>query len=355
MLPTPQIGDSPGQPYLEIDGKVYESWQKASVTRSLFNMVPLFSLEYSDAWIRDKQPWPILPGAECIVYFGTFPLLTGYVNRSTWTVEGSNYKLIASGRGKTQDLVDCSATHTTGCWRNKSMRKIAADICGPFGIDVQLSEPDTKNFRKFEIEEGEKAYDAIDRMARLRGYIPSTHPTGALILLRTNNPGRSVVFPVADARSREIEVSDQDRYSHYLVNSQVAPTDDFGGDAAALAANQATDAGVARFRPLVINAGAPGAKAELLSQATYERNKRAGSSAKAIYELPGFLAPDGEPWAPAMQCTVYDPPFFTDRDLLVAEVTFEQTNQDQFSRITLVKPETFTINDFPKKDKKALI
>jgi prophage tail gpP-like protein len=250
---------------MEVDGRVYEGWITARVTRSYFNPVPTFSLTYHDAWLENNEVWPMQPGAACVVNYGTFPLITGYVNHANWKLTSDAYTLLAEGRGATQDLVDCSATHAVGVWRNKSMRKIVSDLCAPFNIPVILSEPDSVNFKKFEIEEGETCYDAIERMARLRGYLVTTGPTGNLALVRTANPGRSVVFPVADAISRELDANDQDRYSSYSLSSQINADDEFGGDAATAGQVETTDAGVLRYRPLVLVGSAPGAKAELVS------------------------------------------------------------------------------------------
>ncbi len=327
-------------------------WTDVNVSRIYKDFCPTFDFTYLGEQPKKRRMIP--KGTPAIVSYGSAPLITGYVNRSGIRIN-TDYQFRVSGRGKTQDMVDCTAQHKTGQWANRTMEEIANELCAPLKIPVILSEPDDQKFKRFALDEGETYFDAIDRLAKARGYLPSTHPTGALVLLRTDKPGRSVTLPVEDAIERSLDTDDQNRYSDYLLESQTAGDDEYSGDQVATQTGTVKDPGVDRFRPLTVIGNAPAHKKELQAQAEYERNIRIGESTQASYTFPGILAPDNRPWAPGMAVRVRDPQLFTDRSLLVIGVEYRSRNDDLSSVITIARPEMFSVLPYPRKDPKAVL
>src|SRR5687768_18480347 len=109
---------------LAIDGTGYAGWTEARIVRSYLQFCPSFDLSYIN---KEIDPRSILPGMRCELFYGSHKLITGYVNQAQFDEDGSTYRASASGRALTQDLVDCSATHPIGHWKNRTLTQIAAD------------------------------------------------------------------------------------------------------------------------------------------------------------------------------------------------------------------------------------
>lgn len=332
---------------LTIEGEVYEGWTDASVTRSLEEFCPTFSLTYVDRWLVGGG-WPILQGQECQLRYKRDVLITGYLNSVRWDIRGDQHSVSADGRAKTQDLVDCSATHSSGQWRNRTLTQIATELCSPFGLSVDYGAgADSDKFKHFALEEGESVFDTLDRMCKLRGILPVTTVDGNVSLIRTEQNDREITIDMSTVITRQLETDDQNRYSEYRLRAQAPGDEEHGGAAVTAQSAAAADEGVRRFRPLVIVGHSPGHRRELEAQAKYERNIRAGQSAQLYYTIPGFQAPDGKPWEPGMRCIVRDRQLLTNRTLIVSTVEHAASASAETTRLKLVKPEAFTTQNYP--------
>ncbi|MCH5770564.1 phage tail protein, partial [Salmonella enterica] len=80
-------------------------------------------------------------------------------------------RLNVSGRDKTGDLVDSSAIHGSGQWKRARLEQIVRDICKPFGIEVLVQTDTGDAIDSFSLDDGEKAFDAIDRAARAKAIL----------------------------------------------------------------------------------------------------------------------------------------------------------------------------------------
>ncbi|MCL7197601.1 phage tail protein, partial [Escherichia coli] len=87
-------------------------------------------------------------------------------------------RLNVSGRDKTGDLVDSSAIHGSGQWTRARLEHIVRDICKPFGIEVLVQTDTGDALDSFSLDDGEKAFDAIDRAARAKAILVTSSPTG---------------------------------------------------------------------------------------------------------------------------------------------------------------------------------
>ncbi len=335
---------------LSVNGATYLGFQEASVTRSLKEFCPKFELTYVDRWEEAEQSWPITPGSDCQVDFGSKRLITGYVNRISWEV-GDDYRLSSSGRSKVQDILDSSATNKSGHWKGKTITEIAGELCEQHGIDViyAVGGSDNVKFKRFDLDEGETVFDAIDRMAKLRGLLVTADEFGAVMFINTDSPTRYVAIEDAIVISKSLEIDDSQRFSEYRLKAQTAGDNETSGKAVTTQNSIAKDPDVVRYRPMVLCAQGPGHKKELEAQARYERNIRAGQSASLTYEVMGILAPDGEPWAPGMAVSTIDDTFGIETTLLCDEAEYKVGESTLTTRITLVRPEAFSINDYPTK------
>src|SRR5689334_1016721 len=106
---------------LVVDGRRYRGWKSIRVTRSIESLAGSFSLEASDRWAGQDQPWPIREEDPCRVEIGDEVVLDGYVDKRSPALSGSQRSLSYSGRDRAADLVDCSVLLKHWTFRNISV------------------------------------------------------------------------------------------------------------------------------------------------------------------------------------------------------------------------------------------
>lgn len=334
---------------LAVDGARYAGWTDASVTRSLEALADSFSLSFTTA----AEARVIKPGAQCVVQLGAHKLITGYANSLDVDVSADAISSTLSGRSSAGDLTDCCAVHKTGQWRRAGLVQIIRDLCAPFGIAVSADPAiaaDPFKFERFELDEGERVFDAMDRLLRATGVTPVSQADGSLRLFRVSDASglRSVQLRPETSSGRQLTSVDQDTFSVYRLRSQTGRANpEESPRHAALESFEARDPNVARYRPFVLNADTGARVAELQDKARWECNTRHAQSLRVTYTLPGGLAPDGQPWAPPMLVLVDDRVLGVREILLLITAELRCSNSDYSTRIVLTYPEAYSLKPLP--------
>lgn len=337
-------------PVLSVDGTKYDAWTSATVRKSLDEFAHSWSVEYVDKWAPMGDPWSILPGAQGVFYVDDYPIVTGYITRSTWQSDENNYTVTAEGRSETADLVDCAPFFAESDQANNlTLAKMVTSLCDPFSITVVDDSGDTRALKKFTIDLGESAFDAIDKACRSRGVLPMTSPEGWLVLTKAENFSRQVDLPEILLKRRALEYSEENRFSEYFVYGQHPGEETFRGDKIVQQAGQDYDGVVSRYRPSVTIAESPASKADLDAEAAWIRNVRAGRSEVVRYTVAGVLAPDGPPWGPGMFARLNDTILRVRSTLLVQSVTHTWDDSGIWTELVLTRPEAYTTKPFPAK------
>lgn len=328
---------------LTVDGRVYEGWISVEVERSMDEFANRFSLGYLDRWTTEQEPWPIRKGAKCVVSWRNTVLVTGYVNRTNMQADEKTWQLSAEGRSL-GDLVDCSATHTTGHWKNRTATQIATDLCKPFGITVTSDLPDLEPFPRFTLQEGETVHDAIERLCKVRALLPMSTPDGNVRLFNGDAPGPVYTLNPAAAKSRGYGEDDSDRFSTYLMRATGV-----GSALEAFTKAQVADIGVERFRPLVVVSDAPANTKQAKLRAQWEANVRAGRGETLSYVFQAVEDGTGKPYRAGDKYRIKDDLFGVDEVMLVRRATVRSGEEDLETRVDFVRPETYAQLAYPSK------
>lgn len=338
-----------------LDGEAYDNVEQGTVRMSMEAFARDFTLTMGNDWPDGVLPFE--EGAAVEVVVDDECVLTGFVDEIPVTYDSTSHTIQVLGRSVHGQMVDCSAVHKTGHWRDQPMLKIASDVAEPFGVTIGIDGdlPNAeKEFRKWAIEDAESAADCVTRLAKMRGGFPVAGPgTGLAITAASMEPprtdaiawGRDILRGSRNGRAKE-------RYSHYIVKSQSAGNDYwYGEDAAAKGVYVAVDQEVPQYRPLIIISDSGSAK-ELEDRAKWERNIRAGRARRVVYDLQGFQRPSGGVWKPNARVAVDDP--FTDvsTDLLAIGVTFTYSGEGSVTTLELGASEQFDIRAEPRKRKR---
>lgn len=348
---------------LKVGSKKFTGWLEVSVDRSMEEFANQFSLRYCDKWTLADEPWEIFPGDNCILTYGDAVLITGYVTQTEHDI-GDTYDLSAAGRSLTGDLVDCSVLMPTkkGQWLNVSLVDLVTDLCAPFAIDVEDRAKSAIKFKRFEIEEGETVFDAIERACSIRACMPITTTDGNVALVRsdaidsTSAAGLAAVAGLAgdslDMNSvmhRNLHHSEQDRYSDYVFKGQCAADDEFFTHNATTQKGTAQDASITRYRPLLIMTSSSGNKKELGERAIWERNARAARSDRVTYTVDGLADSTGAIWQIGNRIKVKDDLCKINSTLLIAATRFRLDSQGIRTELELVSTSCYSRQELPER------
>ena len=141
-------------------------------------------------------------------------------------------------------------------YKNISIVKLAEELVKPFGLRVLTSVIDSP-IDKFAVKPGEFVFEALDRAARLQGFLfVSTRGGNIRLTKAATSEARFRAFSSLEQGVNLIggraTFDDSKRHNTYKVIGQAAGKDDFFGAEVAQPKGTATDAGVSRHRPLTI-------------------------------------------------------------------------------------------------------
>lgn len=332
---------------LAVDGLAREDWTNIVVNRGIEQLASEFRFEYVDRGGELDKPLQFDEGSECTISIDGTDVIVGHIDDVEITHDSNNHTISISGRGSTGDLVDCSAIHKTGRWRDSLMKVIAEDLVDPFGLDVVIDPTSTEAaavpFAKFAIQEGEAVFEALSRLATMRGMLAITDDGTQVRFTRAGSGRISTAIELGKNVLGGVRSGSQrDRFQIYTFKSQLVGTDAFFGNVAANPKSSVNDDGVDRFRPLIVIAEDQGNAADLERRAQWERNTRAGKSRRLTHRVQGYHH-DAGLWDPNKLVRVRDRFLRVDDDLLIVSVTFEKTTERSVSTIQTTRPEAFDV------------
>ncbi|MBA4781160.1 phage baseplate assembly protein [Blastomonas sp.] len=341
---------------LLLDGMIYGGWTELTVRRALDTVHGEFDLRLASKERTDAAQWPLRAGAECSILAGSQDagfqtLITGYIDKLSASLTDREHSIGISGRDRTADLVDCSAVHKPGSWRNVPLKTIVDDLVRPFGITAQLTGDSGPNIRKFALQTGETVWSAIERLLRFRGLIAWAQADGSLLI---GKPAQgAVIARLAEGENLKEMSADHDvteRFSQYVVKGQAAGSDERNGEAVTLIGATAKDAAIKRYRPLIIVAEEQSDKASAQKRADWEANTRAARSQPGSATVQGWRDPRGQLWRPDTRVEVTAPSVYMNGEMLISGVTFSRGNDGgTTTMLELTRPEAWTLLPVPEE------
>lgn len=337
---------------LIVNGTAFSGWTEAAVRASLDSVCREFFVGYTSGTQESRGDIREGDGCDLRTPGGTL-LLSGFVDDTEETYEGTRHTLSCSGRSATGDIVDCSAEVRGGQWKNATIRQIVNAILQPFGTSVAFGDVDLNTtVRYFAVQEGEAAHECIERLARAHGFLWSSTPSGHLEAIRAGSKRtRTAIERGVNVVRGSRRGSVRDRFSSYSVVSQLSGDDATFGSAAAHIREDVRDDGVRRHRPLRIIAESQMSRKEVRNRAKWEMNVRYGRSQRLVYELDGWNLDEGGVWDINLMVRVRDQQFDIDEELLIASCELTYGEQGEVALVELVRPEAYQINAVPPKPK----
>lgn len=326
---------------LYVDGYLHEGWLSARVTRSMEQLAHDFELSLTEKWADTMLPRKIRPGASCILFIDKEPVIVGWVDDCKPTYTATTHTLTVTGRSRTGDLVDCTASSFH--YKGQTLAQVAVKLCAPFGIAVMAETDVGGPFLTLKPNEGDTVFEALDAAARIRGVLLTTNAAGDLVITRASF--KTLPYPLVlgfNIKAGEGEFSLKDRFSLYTVKGQQSGSAMLPPELAARPSAKTVDSTVTRFRPLTVIADEPIDFAAAAARAQWESNVRAGRSQRVTYTVAGWKHPTGL-WEPNVLVPVSDPFLGIQGVRLISSVEYSLSESGEETKITLVPRAAFDI------------
>ncbi len=333
---------------LKIGKLAYGGWTEIAVTRSMEVIAGAFELTVTERWPGQQARAAIAPGDACELTIGGETIITGWVDEVEPDYDATSHHVAFRGRDATGDLVDCSALNSPGVWTGASLLDIATEICKPFHIGVRADVP-TGSFAVFALQQGETAFEAIERMATRAGVLPVSDGHGGLVFTRSGVAGKMQgVILGENILKGQGHFSNKDRYSQYIVLGQ-SPGGDYVAPAMLAAGKgEAFDKGITRYRPLIVMANVVDANLEIYrTRAQWEATVRMGRAWRHIITVQGWRDSAGVLWRPNCMTRLDDDFLGIHSEVLISGVRYMLNDQGTLAELTLTRREAFDTEPMP--------
>jgi prophage tail gpP-like protein len=312
---------------LTINSQACSGWTDISVTRGIERLPSSFTIAATDLYPEDLARLQINAGDACTVSMGSDLVITGYVDRVIPSFNAMTHSIQIMGRGKCQDLVDCSAMWPGGQISGSSVFGIAQKLAEPYGVKVVCRVKDLPVIPQFNLMLGETPFEVIERLARYSAVLAYDTPDGNLLLSRLSDvTAAGGVAQGANVQQASIGWFMDQRYSTYMSFLQsVDELSDLGDEGNQISI--ATDANCKRPRDLVIIAEAGDAQGDVAKQrAIWESVRRAGRAMVVNVEVDSWRDAAGTLWAPNTLCPVDLPTLHLNfESMTIGQVTFRRS------------------------------
>jgi prophage tail gpP-like protein len=336
---------------LKVGGKEYDKWKSINITRSIEQIARTFALDYTETWLEDGKMLPIRENMKCTIDYNGETIIDGYTIDNESGYDAKSHTTGVSGLSCPGDMCDCSAVCSPGQWWDNGLVDIAKAICQPFKIGASADVQVEPKMASFTIQDGETAFEALNRLARSRGLIIVSDAGANIIFTRAGSKKVSTKIELGvNILTGNRKSSTKDRHSEYILKSQIPGSDDSYGKELSQTKKSQDDA-MDRYRPLIIQAEDALSGSELERRAKWERNTRAGRAHRFTWSVTGWEHSSGL-WEPNSLIVCKDPRLGVDKELLAVTVNYTKDADGKRTEIELCAKEAFDVKDLAAKKAK---
>ena len=321
---------------LRVNGQEWGGWTSVRIAAGIERIARDFTVEITRSWPGDTDQANhsnrIKNGDLVEVLIGADKVLTGYIEATPVRYDARSISVGISGRSKTADLIDCSATPSQ--YSGRSLAQVAAELAKPFSITVVDAGGASGALQGVQADQGEKVMDVLNKMLGLQQALAYDNAQGNLVIGGIGSQQAHTALVLGEnILSCDTEKSIRDRFSDYQVSGQRRGNDDDFGEATTTAIRSKTiDGGLKRYRPMIIRQTGNATTATCSARAEFE----------VTYTVQGWRQGDGSLWLPNLQVIVFDPILgFNNRQMVIAEVTYQQDENGTVTEIRVGPPDAY--------------
>jgi prophage tail gpP-like protein len=276
-------------------------------------------------------------------------VLTGYIDSITPSIDKDSHFITIGGRGKCQDLVDCSAIWPGGQMTDSDILQVARKLAKPYDISVSSAPGQDRGpfIPTFNITYGDTAYSVIEYMCRYRGMLAYELPDGSLHLSRATSTARHYggLAEGVNIERAQASYSTSLRFQEISVFSLSTNVYQDTGKLSFLV-TKVSDTDVTRYRTLFVVMEATGVDLDLRQKrAEWEKSRRYGRSqrvtlitdawrdaADILYSINTLIGIE----APSLNIP-------SQRELLISEISYLRDEKGTHCEMVLMPTEAFSL------------
>ena len=212
---------------LLINGKRMMGWNNIRITRGIERFPSDFELSLMDYYPATNEKQLVKAGDACEVLIGEDKVVTGYIDSWNPAINKTQHQIRVAGRGKCQDLVDCSAKWENNVISQSTALQIAKKLASWYDINVTSDVPESqlRAIPQFTLNWGESSQQVIERTCRWSAILYYELPDGCLFLSRAGTEvAASGVAQGENIEEANYSDSMASRYSEYIgVSLSISP------------------------------------------------------------------------------------------------------------------------------------
>lgn len=335
---------------LTVAGKAYTGWTSVMVRRAYGATASEF--EFTAAEPLDVSSdtsfanWRITPGDKCTVTLAGILAFTGYVFVRQGSFNATHHGLLISGRSLTADAVDSSAPVDGGQYKVYTFQALASALASSVGVNLTVKGSSTilsQVIPQFSIMWGETVFQAVDRLARMRGVHLTDDGSGNWIA--------DVFDPKAAAQGQLVEgknllearasIDGSNAFHITNVSAQRPGGDQVNGQSCRDNSATVTNPAVRSSRRRMMLLDEPGSPTDCASAANFLTAYNATNLVDCHCVVQGWQSAPGTLWQAGVQYNVNSPMLDLNRALTARQVTYRQSSEGgSRTEIDLCTPES---------------
>jgi prophage tail gpP-like protein len=329
---------------LVVGGQAISGWQDVELTQGMEQIPNHFDIQLTERYSGEMNQAVVKRGDPCEVRLGADKVLTGFIDRYITTGDPSNMQVRIIGRGKTCDLVDCSAEWDGGQISGSNAAEIATKLCAAYGIKVRQVGDVGPAIPQFNFMLGQTPFEIIDSICRFAGLLFYENSDGDLVISGVGSEeAASGLAEGENVERASVTFAHDERFSEYhvyLMATQVLGDVGQGGNQLSVE----KDPGVARNRKRFIIAEAPAGGQDVSKRrAIWEATRRAGRGTLIDATVDSWRDSAGKLWAPNTHVPVALPSWRQPAGLkrVLSQVTFQRNAKGSRARLILMPKTAF--------------
>lgn len=340
---------------LTVAGRNYTGWTSVMLRRVYGGACSDFEFtaaEPLDTGTMDFTDWRITAGDKCTITLAGILAFTGYVFARQGSFDEAQHGLMVTGRSLTADAVDSSAPVNGGQYKGYTFQALASALAQQAGVNLMIkgSSPDlSRAFPQFSIAYGETVFNAVERLARLRGLHITDDAKGNWIADAFDPKAANTAQLVEGQNLIKARATIDGSRSFNTVNivAQRPGNDQTNGTPARDVSATLTNSTARPVRRLIMIMEEPGSPQDAVTRANHETAYNATDLVDCHAEVQGWQAAPGTLWDTGLNYAVKSPMLDLDRTLASRQVIYRQSAAGSRTEIDLCTPESLAFSSTP--------
>lgn len=324
---------------ISVGGAVWSAFESITVTAAFNDAARDFSFIAAAEVGASATNATFSKGTEVSIFANGDLLLKGAVNRKQPLIEAKKAQITVSGRSLSQDLIDCSAEHNTGNFKDKDPLQIGQEIASKYRPKFQTDQK-LEKVEQYKLTQGESCFRCVEKLARAQGMTLAGTADGNINITKASGSKRHAggLIEGVNILKGGADHNDSNQHSEVTVRGQRP----FGHGAEAIELEAiARESGIKRHRPLIVIQDSDTTKDLTKKRAKNLRDRKAGDALKASITTQGFRDEAGTIWTPGYLVWVESPFLDIAQDMLVESVTYQQDGDGSIATLALTDPRSY--------------